>query len=193
MTKGGYIHPVSQYIQEESEESVSMKNFGIHGLPSEKLVEKVNEENVRTHIAAADHVFITIGGNDILNIVEYNFFSLNMDLFDAGRERYRNNLFVIIQTVRSINPDADIYLIGLFNPFHNFFQDIDEVDGVIAEWNATVELVAELNDQTEYIPIDDLFIEEGSEELFSSDKLHPNQKGYIKMANRIIEYIELEE
>ncbi|WP_349410643.1 GDSL-type esterase/lipase family protein [Pseudalkalibacillus sp. SCS-8] len=192
-TKGGYIHPVSQYIQENSEDPVSMKNFGIHGLPSEKLVKKVDKENVQEHIKSADHVFITIGGNDILNIIEYNFFSLNMDLFETGKERYRKNLFVIVQTIRTLNPDANIYLIGLFNPFHNFFQDIKEIDGVIGEWNDTAEMVAEINEKTYYIPIDDLFTDEDSDALFSNDKLHPNQKGYSKMANRIQDYVQLPE
>ncbi len=192
-TKGGYIHPVSQYIQEQSEESVSLKNFGIHGLPSKKLVPKVDEENVREHIEKADHIFITIGGNDILNIVEYNFFSLNMDLFETGKVRYRKNLFVIVQTIRALNPDANVYLIGMFNPFHNFFQDIKEIDGVIEDWNKTAELVADINDNTQYIPVDDIFIEEDSDELFANDKLHPNQKGYVKMANRIQEYLNLPE
>jgi lysophospholipase L1-like esterase len=192
-TKSGYIHPVAQYIQEQSEDNVSLKNFGIHGLPSEKLVKKVDEEKVREHIENADHIFVTIGGNDILNIVEYNFFSLNMNLFQTGKQRYRKNMFVIVQTIRAMNPNANIYLIGMFNPFHNFFQDIKEIDGVIEEWNKTAELVAEINNNTVYIPIDDIFLEEGSEELFSNDKLHPNQKGYIKMANRVQEYLDLPE
>ncbi|MCF6137252.1 GDSL-type esterase/lipase family protein [Pseudalkalibacillus berkeleyi] len=192
-TKGGYIHPVAQHIQENSDEPVSLKNFGIHGLPSSKLVKKVEEEKVREHIKQADHVFITIGGNDILNIVEYNFFSLDMDVFETGKQRYRKNMFVIVQTIRALNPDANIYVLGMFNPFHNFFQDIKEIDGVIDEWNQTAELVTDINEKTQYIPIDDLFLEEGSDHLFSNDKLHPNQKGYIKMANRVQEYLDLPE
>ncbi|WLD95283.1 GDSL-type esterase/lipase family protein [Alkalihalobacillus sp. AL-G] len=190
-TDKGYIQPVSQYIRESTNEEVSLKNFGIHGYPSNKLVKKMQDEEVQKHIEEADYVFVTIGGNDILDIVEYNFFSLNMDVFDAGLERYRKNLFVIIQSIRSQNPDAEIYLVGIFNPFHNFFQDIDEVDHVIEEWNNTIELVAELNGNTTYIPVQDLFIGEDSKDLFSSDKLHPNHQGYLKMAERIEEYIAL--
>ncbi|MGP4079709.1 GDSL-type esterase/lipase family protein [Pseudalkalibacillus sp. R45] len=192
-TKEGYIQPVARYIQENSDDLVSLKNFGIHGLPSDKLAAKMDEEEVQDHIREADHVFITIGGNDILNIVEYNFFSLNMDLFETGQQRYRKNLFVIVQTIRTLNPNANIYLVSMFNPFHNFFQDIKEVDGVINDWNSTAKTVAEINDNTLYVPIDDLFIEEGSEKLFANDKLHPNQEGYLKMADRIENYIQLED
>ncbi|WP_257350474.1 GDSL-type esterase/lipase family protein [Pseudalkalibacillus decolorationis] len=192
-TEKGYIQPVSQYIRDVTDEDVSLKNFGIHGYPSDKLVKKIETEEVQKHLKEADHIFITIGGNDILNIVEYNFFNLNLDVFDAGLEQYRKNLFIIVQSVRTMNPEANIYLVGLFNPFHNFFQDIDEVDQVIEEWNETIKLVAELNDNTSFIPIEDIFIGEDSKEYFSSDKLHPNQNGYLKMAERIEEYIVLSE
>ncbi|WP_408006143.1 GDSL-type esterase/lipase family protein [Pseudalkalibacillus sp. A8] len=191
--KEGYINPVARYIQENSDDLVSLKNFGIHGLPSDKLAAKMEEEDVQNHIREADHVFITIGGNDILNIVEYNFFSLNMDLFETGQQRYRRNLYVIVQTIRTLNPSANIYLVSMFNPFHNFFQDIKEIDGVVNDWNSTAQTVAEINDNTTYIPINDLFLEEGSERLFANDKLHPNHEGYLMIAERIQNYLVIDD
>ncbi len=191
--KEGYINPVARYIQENSDDLVSLKNFGIHGLPSDKLTAKMEEEDVQDHIREADHVFVTIGGNDILNIVEYNFFSLNMDLFETGQQRYRRNLFVIVQTIRTLNPTANIYLVSMFNPFHNFFQDIKEIDGVVNDWNSTAQTVAEINNNTNYIPINDLFLEDGSERLFANDKLHPNHEGYLKIAERIQNYLVLDD
>jgi lysophospholipase L1-like esterase len=188
--KEGYIQSVASDIQKTLQKDVSVKNFGIKGYKSEQLVKKLEKEDVRRNLEYADYVFLSIGGNDILKIVEYNFFNLNVDLFETGEQEFKKNLFIIIQTIRLINPNANIFLVGLFNPFHNFFEDIEETDLVVQEWNRTIQTVSMINENTEFVPINDIF-QNTEEQLFADDLLHPNDNGYQRIADRIQIYLDI--
>lgn len=190
--KEGYIQSVAREMEKYLQEDVSVKNFGIRGYKSEQLVEKLEQDEVQKNLEQADYIFLTIGGNDILNIVEYNFFDLDLELFVKGEQDYQKNLFIIIQTIRSINPDAKIFILGLFNPFHNFFEDIKEIDLVIQEWNKTIQGVTLINENTEYIPINDIFLNT-NKNLFSDDLLHPNRLGYQKISERVLLYLDIKD
>jgi lysophospholipase L1-like esterase len=190
--KEGYIQEVARVLEESLQQEVSVKNFGIRGYKSEQLVKKLEQEDVQKNLEHADYVFLTIGGNDILKIVEYNFFNLHVNLFAEGKLEFKKNLFIIVQTIRSINPDAKIFMMGLFNPLHNFFEDIKEIDQVIQEWNKTIQEVVLINGNTNFIPINDIF-QSSDETLFADDLLHPNRQGYQKITDRVLLFLDVKD
>lgn len=92
--------------------------------------------------------------------------------------------------MKDLNDDAAIYLIGFYNPFGRYFQDIEELNTIVKNWNQTGETVTSQFKQTNFIPIADLFnTTDGDDDLLADDHFHPNHRGYQLFARRVLDYI----
>jgi lysophospholipase L1-like esterase len=188
--KGGYIGILEETFNSNDETPrIDIKNFGKRGNRTDQLLKRIESEEIINSINDADLVLITIGANDVMKVVKNNFTSLNYQAFVEEQEGYENRLHDIIQKVEELNPDAPIYLLGLYNPFNQYFTNIPELGQIMGDWNATSRGVINDYEQATFIPIRDIF--EGSEEelLWEEDLFHPNERGYKKMAERVLEYI----
>lgn len=187
---GGYIGILEEtFNSNRVGNKVEIANFGKRGNRTDQLLDRLESEEITNSLQGADLILITIGANDVMKVVKNNFTNLNYEDFAKEQEDYEARLHSIIQQVQEINPNAPIYLVGLYNPFDQYFNNIPELAQIMVDWNATSRGV--LNDyaQATFIPIGDLF--EGSEEelLWEEDYFHPNERGYKLMAERVLEYI----
>lgn len=187
--KGGYVPFLKKSMESDKAiKRVEMANLGIKGQRSGQLLKRLQtEELVTEKIKQADQVFITIGGNDIMKIVRENLFNLTMDVFDKGQKGYGERLDSIIGGIREINPEAQITLIGLYNPFMNMFNNMEELDEIVEAWNEESKQILNRYENTSFVEIADLF--EESEGLLYKDEFHPNEKGYKLIADRVYKTI----
>ena len=188
--KGGYIGILEETFNSNGETArVDIENFGKRGNRTDQLLKRLESEEISNSINNADIVLITVGANDVMKVVKNNFTNLNYQDFVEEQEGYENRLHDIIQKVEELNPEAPIYLLGLYNPFNQHFKNIPELGQIMGDWNAISRGVISEYEQATFIPIRDLF--EGSEEelLWEEDLFHPNERGYKKMAERVLEYI----
>lgn len=189
--QGGYVGILDRSINKE-EDLVAFDNLGIRGNRSDQLLSRLEDPEVVDSIHQSDIVLITIGANDIMQVVKENFTNLKMEDFDEARGSYEDRLRQIFSKIHDISPKSQIYLLGFYDPFSKYFQEIKELSVIVEEWNGTSRKVTEELDNTMYIPTTDLF--EGSEaDLFSEDNFHPNDKGYKRIAKRVLEYLTSEE
>ncbi|MUV37479.1 uncharacterized protein JNUCC1_01285 [Lentibacillus sp. JNUCC-1] len=189
---GGYVGILERTVNTNSDTTVTFDNYGKRGNRSDQLLKRLEKEEIQDSIKDADVVLITIGANDVMQVVKQNITNLTFEPFTAERERYKERLESIFDKVTELNSDADIYLIGFYNPFQQYFQNVEELDEIINEWNRTSRTVANGRDKATFIPIDDLF-SNTEEELFAEDHFHPNYSGYRLMAERVLEYTGQEE
>lgn len=185
--EGGYIGILDQTINHD-EEIVTFKNFGKAGHRTDQLLNRLDEQEVSLAIKKSEIVFITIGANDIMQVVKKNFTNLTYDLFAKEIVRYEKRLYETFTKIKKLNSDVHIYLLGIYNPFARYFGDIEELDEIINDWNFTSESVTESFEKTTFIPIKDLF-ENTNTNLFADDHFHPNRVGYHRMAERVLEYL----
>ncbi|MCG3417855.1 SGNH/GDSL hydrolase family protein [Oceanobacillus jordanicus] len=189
--QGGYVGILDRSINKE-EDLVAIDNLGIRGNRSDQLLSRLEDPEVVDSIHQSDIVLITIGANDIMQVVKENFTNLKMEDFDEARDSYEDRLRKIFSKIHDISPKSQIYLLGFYDPFSKYFREIKELSVIVEEWNGTSRKVTEELDNTMYIPTRDLF--EGSEaDLFSEDNFHPNDKGYKRIAKRVLEYLTSEE
>jgi lysophospholipase L1-like esterase len=189
--QGGYVGILDRSINKE-EDLVAIDNLGIRGNRSDQLLSRLEDPEVVDSIHQSDIVLITIGANDIMQVVKENFTNLKMEDFDEARDSYEDRLRKIFSKIHDISPKSQIYLLGFYDPFSKYFREIKELSVIVEEWNGTSRKVTEELDNTMYIPTKDLF--EGSEaDLFSEDNFHPNDKGYKRIAKRVLEYLTSEE
>lgn len=185
---GGYIGIIDEIVNDKKHVA-TFENFGKRGNRSDQMLERMDYPDINEALEDADIILITIGANDIMKIVRENITDLKIEEFKEERNHYEERLRVIFDEMVERNGDAEIYLLGFYNPFKQYFH-IKELDTIVDEWNKTGEDLSREYDQITFIPTKDLFDEgEEEEELLSDDNFHPNFDGYQKMAKRVLEYV----
>lgn len=212
-SQGGYVPILGKMIQRKfSIKKVETTNFGKSGDRSDQILKRLNEnEEMQTAVEDADVVGITAGANDLMKIVRNNLFSdISETTFTKPKEDYKKSLLKLLEEVRTLNPNAAVYVIGIYNPYYLQFSDITEVQDIVDEWNtATKEVVDEQTNMT-FVPINDIIYRglndsssvsssssttsdststsESINNLISDeDNFHPNNLGYQLMADAVFE------
>src|SRR5690625_159584 len=184
---GGYVGILESTINKE-EHIVTVENFARRGSRSGQLLERLEDDEVIEAIEDAHIILMTVGANDIMQVFKENFTNLTLEQFTTEQIRYEQRLEAIFETIRSYNEDADLFLIGFYNPFQQFFPEIEELEYIVNSWNQIGSDVVERFDYAHFIPIKDLF-DDMDISYLADDQFHPNHFGYRKIAERILEYV----
>jgi lysophospholipase L1-like esterase len=188
--KGGYVGIIENTLENnKNHTSVEVDNFGRRGNRTDQLLERIRQKELASSIKGADIILITIGANDVMKVVRSNFSHLTYEEFVREQAHYRTRLEEIFSSLKSKNHSADIYLIGIYNPFDTYFGDIKEMDQIVADWNKIGGSVVSKYRHSTFIPVADLF-QNARETLLYEDNFHPNKRGYKLMAERVFEYIK---
>jgi lysophospholipase L1-like esterase len=185
---GGYVG-ILNHTFEDHNLNISVENFGKKGNRSDQLLKRLEKEEIASAIKEADMVLITIGANDIMNVLKSNFMNVTIEPFQEERLKYIERLRAIFNKINDLNPDTQIYLIGFYNPFERHFGEIKELGMIIENWNDDGKSLAEEYDNVRYIPIKDLF-SNSNVDLLAEDEFHPNTSGYKLIAQRVLEYLK---
>ncbi|MFC0297083.1 SGNH/GDSL hydrolase family protein [Geobacillus jurassicus] len=180
--KGGYVGRLVPLLSvEDGVRTVTVTNLGKRG---RRIVEL--ESVIKAHereISQADLVLVTIGGNDVMNVVRSHFFDLSRERFANEAKAFAARLDRLVLSLRTVNPDAFIVLVGLYNPFSSTLPNIPEIDDVIAEWNEGSRGVLLRYDRTMFVDVQDVFADR--DDLLYRDEFHPNAAGYAQIAIRV--------
>lgn len=188
---GGYVGILDRTFNQEKE-IVTFANLGMPGSQSTQLLRRIRDPEIQYVLKDADMILITIGANDIMQVARENITNLVIDDFMEERRHYEVRLEGILDTMREINSKAKIFLLGIYNPFEKYFQEIEELNEIVDAWNNTGMILAEEKENITFIPIMDLF--SGNDEpIFADDHFHPNYTGYYLIAERVLDYISKDE
>ncbi|QXE01225.1 GDSL-type esterase/lipase family protein [Terribacillus sp. DMT04] len=186
--KGGYVGILQQTF-EQTEDRVKIDNFGKRGNRTDQMLKRMEDPVISASLENADVVLITIGANDIMKVTKDHFTNLDYDDYSKAMPAYEERMKEIFQKIDTLNPDAEVYLIGFYNPFEENFPELKEQLGtIIKEYNSIGEKIAQ-NEEQHYIETVDLFQNETAN-LLSDDYFHPNEIGYGKVAERVLESIK---
>ncbi|AIE60437.1 SGNH/GDSL hydrolase family protein [Bacillus methanolicus] len=188
--RGGYLPYLEEMLEKEkSINKAEFYNFGVRGLKTPQLLEKLETYKVKEAIKEADIVVITIGGNDVMNVVRKNFSNLRLQDFEGEKKLYEKRLNKTIEKVKTLNPDSTVLLLGLYNPFFKWFSDIKEMNRIISDWNNTSKSILSKYKKAYFVEVEDIFME-SRENLLYKDYFHPNDKGYKLIAERMFETLK---
>lgn len=185
---GGYVGILEQRLLDQNFQ-VTFDNFGKRGNRTDQLLDRLDDEDIVDSIEKADIVLITIGANDVMKIVRDNFMNLTVEPFNAERDPYGHRLSEILSRISAMNENAKIYLLGFYNPFERYFNDIEALDQIIMGWNNESLEAVNKYEQVDFIPMQDIF-NQVNEPILADDNFHPNHEGYQMMADRVLEYLE---
>lgn len=158
----------------------TLTNLAISGYTSSRLVDLIETGENDATIAEADLVIISIGGNDLNRLA----FQRDLDLPVASQHTlntYLDNLEIIIGDIRTLNPNSQIALIGLYNPYSLI---IPELSDYLVEWNDDTRSLVESHPDATYVPTFNLF-QDQMENFLYEDYFHPNEEGYQAIAEQL--------
>jgi len=178
----GYVGVLTDEIKEKTKRPVQLTNLGINGQRSDQLRVQVQEKEVGRQIQKADMVLVTIGGNDLFRGGQ-GLADLKAEDIAAIEKKYLDNLNFIFEQIRKNNSEANVFFIGLYNPFIELDQG-KEMSKVIRHWNYDSAEVSAVYPKIVFVPTFDLFELKVNDYLYS-DKFHPNSKGYRLIAERV--------
>ncbi|MBQ6600798.1 MAG: hypothetical protein IIX36_04055 [Clostridia bacterium] len=161
-------------------------NHAVPGATSLELIYELNKQEVRSDIANADIISISIGGNDFLNelsdLMYQSIVENNYKEFDKIEFGVYANISKVIDTIRELNGGAVILLQTLYNPQFDYLQKSYQygVDRV----NAAVYRCAKENRRVKVVDVAAAI--NGDEENFADDTLHPSAKGNAIIAQEVL-------
>ncbi|RUS46289.1 GDSL-type esterase/lipase family protein [Cohnella sp. AR92] len=193
-TGEGYVlNAIAKLKEAFGKKARLVNNLAINGLTAARLNKQLANNGYASFLGQADLIFLTIGGNDLFRIAR------NGGSFEQGADVSPEQLRAKLPEaeellreafgkLRDLNPTARIVYIGLFNPFY----DVPEARAFsdsIAEWNAYAHRLTAEDGNATIVPTYDLF-ESHIARYLSSDHFHPNEKGYARIADRIVQALQ---
>ncbi|MGT2784792.1 SGNH/GDSL hydrolase family protein [Streptococcus merionis] len=206
--QGGFVPLVASNLSLQYGYDVQVENYGVAGNTSNQILKRLTEDiHLQEHLAQADLLTLTVGGNDVMRVIRQNLANLTVDTFEKPAQEYSQRLRDIITQARAENPDLPIYVLGIYNPFYLNFPEITEMQTVIDNWNSVTEQTLASIDRAYFVPINDRLYrgidgQEGITEnangqsvvvndaLFEGDHFHPNNIGYQIMQAAIMEKLD---
>lgn len=99
-------------------------------------------------------------------------------------------LKTILQQIAKLNPDAQVYYIGLYNPFGDVPDLLIPGNQAVTAWNNAALDIINQHPRMALVPTLDLFRSQYDRYL-SSDHFHPSGEGYQRIADRITQAVIL--
>lgn len=199
-TGEGFVKRTVSGLSAKGIEVELLGNMGINGLTTAGLQSKLDEDGVDYALHLANVILLSIGGNDLFkdsNILQNSGALQSESTADqeltpesllAALPEAAGRLGKILEKIKEINPNAQIYYMGLFNPFGDISDLLVPGNQAVAKWNnAAMDIINKHSNMT-LVPTFDLFNKHLNKYL-STDHFHPNGDGYQRIGERFIQAI----
>ncbi|MDM7653766.1 SGNH/GDSL hydrolase family protein [Lactococcus cremoris] len=203
--QGGFVPLFAKEIENSTGGSVSSQNFGKAGDTSTQIYNRMmKSKKITDGLKKSNIITITIGGNDVLKVIRDNVTKLSSMTekdFVKPEELYQARVKKLLDKIREDNPQAQIYVLGIYNPFYLNFPDLTVMQNVIDSWNTATAGVVSQEKNTYFIPINNLLYKGSGDKqaveadsstsavannlLYTEDHFHPNNIGYQIMADAV--------
>ena len=157
-------------------------NLAVSGSKTPDLVKQLEGRSVRTLIAEANVVIVSIGGNDLFGSAVGGREGPPADV-GVIMDQVRGRVTSIVKTVRATNPNARIFVIGLYNPF-SMNPSGAMLNPLVNRWNANLVSAFEGDARLTVVQTADLFTHR---DRLSADRFHPGAEAYGIIGRRIAE------
>ena len=206
----GYTDFLAEMLEEDNLLASYNKGFAVPGAKTTDLL-KMLEENVEMpatgtktpvkindEIKKADVITLTIGANDVLSSVKFNTDgTIDYDLVTvtASITAAAQNVGKVLGTIKTLNPSADVFVMGLYNPKPHLVDYSFVMNMLVGQVDSALKQVTEASDFY-FVPVKDVIAANTKEYLPNPSNIHPSEAGYKVIADQfyppVKEYIGLE-
>ncbi|HEY0142656.1 MAG TPA: GDSL-type esterase/lipase family protein [Thermoanaerobaculia bacterium] len=154
-------------------------NLAVNGARTPDLLRVLDRANVKALIAQSNVVILSIGGNDLWGGNDWR--NAAPPNPDAVMDDVMKRIESAISTVRTANPKARIFFVGLYNPFLKTPMGTT-LTPLVYKWNARLTERFANDPNFTVIQTADLFTHRNR---LAIDGFHPSGEGYGLIARRI--------
>ena len=100
-------------------------DYSVSGYNTIDVLNQLNDLSKQQVFRTADVITLCIGSNDIMDAADrdwlgiVDFYDVDIDKANAGRAAFQANYPSIIQTINALNPDVELLVTTLYNPYNN--------------------------------------------------------------------------
>jgi lysophospholipase L1-like esterase len=198
--QGGYVPLIAQDMQVATNRKVATSNYGVTGDTARQIQKRVRtQKKLQTSVKNADIITMTVGGNDLMHLLQKNMLSINTKDVTKGINTFQKHLTSLIRDVRALNPNAPIYVFGIYNPFYVYFPNITKMQTSVQRWNKQTEKTLTAMNKVYYVDIDSVLSKGNGQKkassakkqkavnnlIYGKDHFHPNNAGYEQMTTQL--------
>jgi lysophospholipase L1-like esterase len=158
-------------------------NLAVNGARTNDLLRQLDSANVQQILRDSNLIIVSIGGNDLWGGTDWR----SVATLDAESRMngVLDHIATIVSRIRSVNPKARIFFVGLYNPFVTTPAG-GTLSVLVNRWNAR--LIERFDNDANFtlVPTADLF---SHHDRLSLDRFHPGGEGYSLIARRIADSV----
>jgi lysophospholipase L1-like esterase len=160
-----------------------VKNYGVAGATTADVEGKLNDDAIRADVANADAIVLSVGANNVFQDPEARARAIRDR--DAYAKEILERVAGVVAQIRAINPDAELILLGGYNPLPDH-----PLSGGISRYVKNWDKL--LNNRFESDPLIDVvktsdIIDSGAK--LAADHFHPGAAAYLAIAKRIADML----
>ncbi len=205
---GGYVALIKADLEASGNYQVKTQNFGVTGNTAPQIQARLDSQKpLQKAVRSADVLTVTVGGNDLMAVLQNHFFDITSQDVAKGNAKFQKNLLKLLHTLRQDNPDAPIYVFGIYNPFYVYFPKLTAMTTSVKTWNQATQQTLKQVDHAYYVDIDSVLSKGGTTTtskatkaklkkavtgdssanplIFTQDHFHPNNAGYAQMTRQL--------
>jgi len=177
---GGRLNEELEKRQIQAKKTV---NLAVNGARTADLLQTLSHPSVRTLLGESNVVIVSIGGNDLWGGTDWR--NAPPKDPDAAMGIVLTRIEEVVKIVRTANPRARIFIIGLYNPFVATPSG-PLLTSLVNRWNSRlIERFGSVPNLT-VVQTADIF---AYHDRLSMDRFHPGNEGYALIARRIADAI----
>ncbi|SDJ12986.1 S-layer homology domain-containing protein [Salimicrobium halophilum] len=204
----GYAHLLAHHIDELGELDSFTNQYSYPGYTTENVLndlqndvrmpsEDTDDRGIRMAVSDADVITISAGANDVISELsidsETGQVSYDPESFEAKLGEIGANLANTVTDIRSLNPEADVYVMGYYNPYPYLQAEQQELLNLaLDELNRVISQTATATEST-FVPTSEAIDRRAMDYLPDPTDIHPNELGYQVLANEFWEEMTLQE
>ena len=146
-----------------------------------------NTVDIGSAIANAEIITIDAGANDVLQQIQFDLETMTVNVdpvkVNGAIAAAGMNTNTILAKIKLLNPNAKVYVMGYYNPFTILpLQYQTQFQLLLDSLNNTIKNAAVIQG-AEFVPTAAVFAENAIAFLPNIKDIHPNEEGYLALAN----------
>jgi lysophospholipase L1-like esterase len=175
-----------RFVDELRKRNIDTKNIvniAVNGARTRDLIRQLDSHNVQMLLAQSNVIIVSIGGNDLWG--DNTFRNAPPPNPESVMHEVLDRVDQSVRTIRTANPSARIFVIGLYNPFASTpFGKM--LTPFVNRWNSLLVERFAGDPNVVIVQTSDIF---AYRDRLSFDRFHPGQEGYSLIARRIADAI----
>lgn len=190
----GYSDMAAAHFKEQNALGSFSKAHAVPGYTTENVLEDLKKkESLIEAVKQANFITISAGANDILKKAvmdrESNTLILDPKAVPPILQNISKNYTDILQTIKEINPNASVYVMGYYFPYPYLSENQKpQLIQLTHSLNLTIQAITAEQGAT-FVPVYEKFGDDPKKFVPNPEDIHPNLDGYKLMTEALIEIL----